>query len=65
MLLGNGVPFMVLTYAAAYLGAITVPLNTCDQKPGNRHALLNSQALALVVEAQLKLPLPQRSDRKT
>lgn len=52
MLLGNGVPFVVITYAAACLGAITVPLNTRDQMPGISHALLNSEAMALVVEAE-------------
>lgn len=52
MLLGNGVPFVVLTYAAARLGAITVPLSIRDQMPGICHALLNSEAIALIVEAE-------------
>lgn len=52
LLLGNGVPFVVLTYAAARLGAVTVPLSIRDQMPGIRHALVNSEAVALVVEAE-------------
>ena len=51
MLLGNGVPFVVLTYAAARIGAVTVPLSIREQMPGIRHALQNSEAKALVVEA--------------
>jgi len=60
MLLGNGVPFVVVTYAAAFLGAVTVPLNTRDQMPGIRHALLNSEAMALIVDAEFceLVPLP-------
>lgn len=52
ILLGNGVPFIVVTYATAFLGAVTVPLNPRDQKPGIRHALINSEAMVLVVEAE-------------
>ncbi|EDQ34799.1 Acyl-CoA synthetase (AMP-forming)/AMP-acid ligase II [Hoeflea phototrophica DFL-43] len=52
MLLGNGVPFVVVTYAAARLGAVTVPLSIREQMPGIRHALLNSEAIALIVEAE-------------
>lgn len=51
MLLGNGIPFLVLTYAAARIGAVTVPLSIRDQMPGIRHALLNSEAVALIVES--------------
>lgn len=51
LLLGNGAPFVVITYAAARLGAVTVPLSIRDQLPGIRHALVNSGAMALVVEA--------------
>lgn len=52
MLMGNGVPFVVLTYAVARLGAVTVPLSIRDQMPGIRHALVNSEAVALIVEAE-------------
>ncbi|MFK7754629.1 MAG: class I adenylate-forming enzyme family protein, partial [Sedimentitalea sp.] len=62
MLLGNGVPFVVVTYAAAYLGAITVPLNTRDQRPGIRHALINSDAMALIVDAEFCELVPPPAD---
>jgi len=59
MLLGNGVPFVVLTYAAARIGAITVPLSIREQMPGIRHALVNSEAKALVVEAAFSTIVPE------
>ena len=61
MLLGNGAPFVVMSYAAARLGAVTVPLSIRDQMPGIRHALVNSEAIALVVEAAFVdlVPLPK------
>lgn len=62
MLLGNGVPFVVLTYAAACLGAVTVPLNTRDQMPGIRHALQNSGAKVLVIEAEFHDLAPPAED---
>lgn len=62
MLLGNGVPFVVLIYAAARLGAVTVPLNTRDQMPGIRHALVNSEAKVLVVEATFCGIVPTAED---
>jgi acyl-CoA synthetase (AMP-forming)/AMP-acid ligase II len=58
LLLGNGIPFVVLTYAAARLGAATVPLSIRDQMPGIRHALLNSGARALVAEAEFTRLVP-------
>ncbi len=67
LLLGNGVPFVVVTYAAAYLGAVTVPLNTRDQKPGIRHALVNSEAMALIVDAEFAdlVPDPEETPQLT
>ncbi|KIN65563.1 putative O-succinylbenzoic acid-CoA ligase [Sulfitobacter noctilucae] len=62
MLLGNGIPFIVVTYAAAYLGAVTVPLNTRDQKPGICHALVNSEAMALIVDAEFCDLVPDPAD---
>lgn len=62
ILLGNGAPFVVLTYAAAYLGAVTVPLNTRDQIPGIRHALQNSGAKVLVVESEFHNLVPPTED---
>ena len=62
MLLGNSVHFVVLTYAAACLGAITVPMNTRDQMPGIRHALQNSGAKVLVIEAEFHDLTPPAED---
>ncbi|MDK3071965.1 AMP-binding protein [Sedimentitalea sp. JM2-8] len=63
MLLGNGVPFVVVTYAAARIGAVTVPLSIRDQMPGIRHALVNSQAVALIAEAEFAglVPVPDET----
>jgi long-chain acyl-CoA synthetase len=65
MLLGNGVPFVVVTYAVAFLGAVTVPLNTRDQMPGIRHALLNSDAMALIIDAKFRDIVPLPADTPT
>ncbi|MGB3245938.1 MAG: class I adenylate-forming enzyme family protein, partial [Sulfitobacter sp.] len=65
MLLGNGTPFVVVTYAAAFLGAVTVPLNTRDQMPGIRHALQNSDAMALIVDAEFCDLVPPPGDTPT
>lgn len=58
MLLGNGIPFVVVTYAAARLGAVTVPMSIRDQMPGIRHAVTNSQAKALIVESEFAPLVP-------
>jgi hypothetical protein len=58
LLLGNGIPFVALTYAAARLGATTVPMSIRDQMPGIRHALANSGASALIVEAAFARIVP-------
>jgi len=58
LLLGNGVPFVALTYAAARLGAATVPMSIRDQMPGIRHALVQSGAVALVVEEEFAAIVP-------
>jgi acyl-CoA synthetase (AMP-forming)/AMP-acid ligase II len=62
MLLGNGIPFVVVTYAAARLGAVTVPMSTRDQMPGIRHAITNSQAKVLIVEAEFASLVPPAED---
>jgi len=62
MLLGNGAPFIVLSFAAARLGAVTVPLSTREQMPGIRHALVNSEAKLLVIEAELAAIIPPASE---
>jgi len=53
---------VVLTYAAAYLGAVTVPLNTRDQLPGICHSLRNSGAKVLVIEAEFHNLAPPAED---
>lgn len=53
LLLGNGAPFVVMTFAVARLGAVSVPLSTREQMPGIRHALVNSEARLIVAEAEL------------
>ena len=67
MLLGNGIPFVVVTYATAFLGAVTVPLNPRDQKPGILHALVNSEAMALIVDADFIdiVPDPEETPQLT
>ena len=62
MLLGNGAPFVVISYAAARLGAVTVPLSIRDQMPGIRHALVNSEAKAIVVEEAFADLVPSAKD---
>jgi len=51
LLLGNGIPFVAMTYAIARIGAIMVPLSIRDQMPGILHALTDSGAAVLVAEA--------------
>ncbi|MCR9125102.1 MAG: AMP-binding protein [Rhodobacteraceae bacterium] len=58
MLLGNGLTFLTVLYAAARLGAVTVPLSIREQMPGIRHALVNSGARALIAEAALTALVP-------
>lgn len=58
LLLGNGAPFVVMTFAVARLGAVSVPLSTREQMPGIRHALVNSGARLIVVEAELAEIVP-------
>lgn len=60
--LSNGIPFVVLIYAAARLGAITVPLNIREQTPGLRHALVNSGARLLIADAGLADVMPDASE---
>jgi long-chain acyl-CoA synthetase len=58
LLLGNGAPFVIMTFAVARLGAVSVPLSTREQRPGLRHALVNSEARLIVAEAELAQILP-------
>ncbi|MDX1822871.1 MAG: class I adenylate-forming enzyme family protein [Paracoccaceae bacterium] len=62
LLLGNGAPFVVLCFAVARLGAVLVPLSIREQIPGIRHALTQSGACALVVEAGLTGIVPAAAE---
>jgi acyl-CoA synthetase (AMP-forming)/AMP-acid ligase II len=62
LLLGNGIPFVALTYAIARLGAIMVPLSIRDQMPGLRHALTDSGAMLLVAEAEVAAIVPPAAE---
>lgn len=62
LLLGNGAPFVVLTFAVARLGAVSVPLSPRDQMPGILHALTNSESRLLVVESALAGTIPAQAD---
>ena len=62
LLMGNGAPFVILSFAAARLGAVTVPLSTREQIPGIRHALVNSEARMVVIEADLARIVPPAGD---
>lgn len=58
LLLGNGIPFVALTYAVARLGAVLVPISVRDQRPGIAHSLNNSGARLLVAEAEVAANAP-------
>ncbi|MFM9849547.1 MAG: class I adenylate-forming enzyme family protein [Hyphomicrobiaceae bacterium] len=60
ILLGNGVAFPAVLFAAARLGAIAVPISIREQTPGLAYMLDNCGAKVLVHEADLaaRLPVP-------
>ncbi|WP_235891494.1 class I adenylate-forming enzyme family protein [Thalassobius litoralis] len=62
LLLGNGIPFVVVVYAAAQIGAVAVPLSTRDQRPGLLHALTNSGAKAIVTDDEFTHLVPDAAD---
>jgi O-succinylbenzoic acid--CoA ligase len=61
MLLGNGLPFPILMFAALRLGAIAVPLSVREQAPGIGYMLAHSGAKLLAYDAALadRLPAPE------
>jgi O-succinylbenzoic acid--CoA ligase len=67
MLLGNGVPFPVVLFAALRLGAIAVPLSVREQTPGIAYMLAHSGAKVLVHDAGLagRLPAPEATPQLT
>ncbi len=58
LLLGNRLEFVVALFAAARLGAITVPLSTREQTPGLAYMLQHCAAVLLLHEAELAALLP-------
>jgi acyl-CoA synthetase (AMP-forming)/AMP-acid ligase II len=61
MLLGNGIAFPVVIFAALRLGAIAVPLSVREQGPGLAYMLAHSGARLLAHDAELadRLPSPE------
>jgi long-chain acyl-CoA synthetase len=59
MLLGNGVPFPVVLFAALRLGAVAVPLSVREQTQGLAYMLAHSGAKLLVHDAGLADRLPE------
>ena len=62
LLLGNRIEFVTTLFAAARLGAVTVPLSTREQTPGLAYMLGHCAAVLLVHEADLAPVLPVASE---
>jgi long-chain acyl-CoA synthetase len=62
LLLGNGVPFIISTLAAARLGVLLVPLNERQRPPEIQFVLNDSVARMMIVDAELLPNLPRRQD---
>jgi long-chain acyl-CoA synthetase len=62
LLLGNRIEFVIALFAAARLGAMSVPLSTREQTPGLAYMLSHCAAVALLHEAQLAAVLPAASE---
>jgi len=62
LLLGNRIEFVTTLFAAARLGAVTVPLSIREQTPGLAYMLAHCAAVALVHEADLVSILPAPAD---
>ena len=65
LLLGNGLPFVILAHAVSRLGAVLVPLSIRDQTPGLRHALVDSGAKLLVADVGPAALVPPSAKRRT
>lgn len=62
LLLGNRIEFVTTVFAAARLGAVSVPLSTREQTPGLSYMLAHCAAVVLVHEADLAPVLPPATD---
>ncbi|MSQ56994.1 MAG: long-chain fatty acid--CoA ligase [Limnohabitans sp.] len=58
LMLGNRIEFIVVLFAAARIGVISVPLSIRDQKPGISYALAHCGARAVFHETELSGLLP-------
>ena len=61
MLLGNGIAFPAVLFAALRLGAIAVPISIREQTPGLTYMLAHCGAKILVHETELAARLPDAS----
>jgi long-chain acyl-CoA synthetase len=62
LLLGNRIEFVLMLFAAARLGAISVPMSTREQAPGLAYMLNHCGARLLVHEPELGSLLPAAGD---
>ena len=62
LLIGNRTEFVTTLFAAAHLGAISVPLSTREQTPGLAYMLNDCAAAVVVHDAELGERLPAASD---
>lgn len=58
LMLRNGAPFVLALFAAARLGAVSVPLSAREEGPGLTHALRHSGAKVLIYEPDLAAIIP-------
>ena len=65
LLLGNRIEFVLMLFAAARLGAISVPMSTREQAPGLAYMLNHCGASLLVHEPELGSLLPAAGDAPT
>ena len=65
LLIGNRTEFVTTLFAAAHLGAITVPLSIREQTPGLAYMLNDCTAAAVVFDAELGERLPPAADVPT
>ena len=64
MVLGNGIAFVVVLFAIARLGAISVPLNTRHTLAENSHIIRDCAAKIVVHElGPLRTAFPRRPSR--
>lgn len=62
LVLGNRIEFIIVLFAAARIGVISVPLSIRDQKPGFAYALAHCGARAVFHEADLSALLPDAKE---